>query len=349
MAEMEDEIYGEFEITDRESFENAAKELSKTDNEIKLIYQGIREDLANACNGVKMAMNVPLAEHITAETTLTVYKSMVYSILMQLNEFVSKWAKENGGNINTFDEEFNIKLSETLNPEKVKKDFMKLYNYDYSDVHHENLIYATAIKEFSKKDPKYDMAVKKIDQMNNEMLKLHLMPGQNYEDLKAKIEDIMVVGIELTKPLIEIAPDAEEILKKKQEEELAKKTEEDNKKELAHSIENVLSRSTENIVAEPEAEVQDKDEPVSPEEPKPEDVVEEPEQVQELEEVQNDEEPEVVPKNEDVEEVKPVMIEEPEPPVIEDKKYLKETNEDEKEPKDEEEVKSEPEEKPLDA
>lgn len=226
MSDLEDEVYQKNGITDRKGFEKAALELSKTDNELKLIYQSIREDLANACNGVKMAMNVSLESHITPETTLTVYKSMVYSILIQLNDFVKEYVKEHGA-INSYDEEFNRKLSETLNPEKIKKEFLSMYKYDYSQTYHENLIYASAIKEFSKRDPNYSNVIKKIDGLNNEMLKQHLMPGQDYARLRERIEEVMVVGVELTQPLIEVAPDAEEILKKKEEEEQQSKTEVD--------------------------------------------------------------------------------------------------------------------------
>ena len=217
MAEMQEQVYTEFEISDREGFEKAADELANTDNEIKLIMQEIRDNVSRACNGVKLPMTIPLPDHVTAETTLNVYKSMVYSILMRLNEFLEEYVKEHGV-INTFEEEFNRKLGSVLEPAKVKKEFMKLHRYDCSDIYHENYVYASAIKQFSKEDDKYAKVIQRIDFLNNNLLKMHLTPGQNFGKLKEKIEEIMVVGIELTQPIIDVAPNAQAILDQKAKE-----------------------------------------------------------------------------------------------------------------------------------
>ena len=306
MAKLEEDVYSEFNITDRKVFEKAADDLSKTDNEVKLLMQEIRDNVAKACNGVKLPMKIPLPDHVTAETTLKVYKSMVYSILMRLNEFLEDYVKENGV-INTFEEEFNRKLGDVLAPEKVKSEFMKLHRYDSSDEYHENYVYACAIKQFSNNDKKYATVIQRIDFMNNNLLKQHLTPGQDFNKLKDKIEEIMLVGIELTQPIIDVVPNAQMILDKKAEEEAKKKL--DEKAEEDKVVENESDEKPEDKVSDEKPEDKVSDE-------KPEDKVSD-------EKPEEDEKNDVVTEKteEPVEETEPAMKPEETPePVVEDEK-----------------------------
>ena len=228
LAEIEDQIYKEFKISDRKAFEKAADELAKVDIEIKLIMQEIQENIFNACNGVEMPMTIPLADHVTAETTLNVHKSIVYSILMELNHFLEEYVKEHKI-INILEYYYNEKLQSILKSEKAKKEFLKLYQFDYSDIYHEYYVYASAIKQFSKKDDKYAKAINKIAILKKKIVRLHLIPGHNLGrlgKLREKIEEIMEIEIELTQPIIEVAPNAQAILdpKAKENQETAKVT-----------------------------------------------------------------------------------------------------------------------------
>jgi hypothetical protein len=227
VSDMETEIYSEFEIEDPKKFEKAVQELMKNDKEIAEIMNQIKEDTFKACSGTKVIKKVPLPDFVTKEQILEIYKTMAYEILIMLNDFLSDYIKKHKF-INETDMEFNKELERVLKPGPIRKNILRSHNYHYSDEYHEDLVYASGMKQFSESDAEFKRLSTRVDELNNTLLRAHLMPGQNYEELRTRIEEILVIGIENTQPLIDVVPNAQEILEKKKEEE--KKEKEDAEK-----------------------------------------------------------------------------------------------------------------------
>lgn len=201
IADMEDEIYSAFNIPDRKAFEEASMNLCKTDNEVKLLIQGVQDNIKKSAMGIPQDFNVPLKEVVTLETTFKIYKSAAFSVQSALNEFLQEYTKDHE-TINPYDEEFNRKLGEVLSPEKIKKGLLKIYKYDDDERYHELFVFSAAVKKYSKSDNYFERTITQIDRKNQEMLQQQLSPMANLKQIRKEIDKIMM--IELEKPIIQM-------------------------------------------------------------------------------------------------------------------------------------------------
>jgi hypothetical protein len=266
ISKMEDEIFAEFDINDKKLFEKTVNHYQKTDKEIREIMNKIQDDVAKACSGVKVVDKVPLPDFVTKEKIIEMYKTMIYEILIMLNDFLTDYVSKHQF-INPTDEGFNKELESVLKTEPIRKRILTQHKFDYSEKYHENLIYASAMKQFSESDPEFKKISNQLDDMNNLLLKEHLIPGQNYAELRNQIEQILIIGIENTQPLIDIVPNARAILDKKTKEEQRLRDLKNKEKSKNEDV-----SSGKNDAAEPAKEVKDEDVEAPAEESKVEDV-----------------------------------------------------------------------------
>jgi hypothetical protein len=188
-TKLEDEVYSEFNITDRKKFEETVQSLSKNDIEMKKIQQDIQDELINITKGGSISLQIEIKDHITPELTFKVYKELIYSVLIQLNDFLVDYIKQNGSfNLNSGD--FMMKFGQAIKPNKIRKELFCVNQFDYSDVYHENMIFDSMVDRFLKTDSRYSEIIKEMRVFEQDMLNKHLLPNQDYSELRGKIEEI---------------------------------------------------------------------------------------------------------------------------------------------------------------
>jgi hypothetical protein len=218
VTQLETQIYTEFDIKNPKQFEKEVLLLSEKDAEIKKYHLEIQKKFQRICEGQNIKYDIPIEEHLTPELTFKVFKEIIYSILIRLNDFIEEYIKQNG-QFNLQDKDFMVKFGQAIKPTQIRKGLLSINKFDYSDEYHENYIYDSIVNRYLKTDPKYSELVKKVSEMEKKLLDLHLLPDQNYSELRQEIEQIKTIGNELEETSKEEIGDLDEKLKEHKIEE----------------------------------------------------------------------------------------------------------------------------------
>ena len=190
---MESRVYSELGISDRASFEVAAEALCATDSRAMSVRRDIQSTLRNVCSGGRVSLDIPLADHITPELTFKIYKETVYTVQMNLNDFMAEYVRQVDG-FSIKDPGFLRQFHESLRPAETKQRLLRLYKFDYSEDYHQTMVYDSVVERFLKNDPKYAALILQITELEKELLRLHLQYDQDYSQLRERIEGITEIG-----------------------------------------------------------------------------------------------------------------------------------------------------------
>ena len=188
-------VYSQFQIASSEDFEREVEMQAQSNRRISEIWEEIESSAGKICEGWKVPLSIELADHVTKETTIGIYKHTVKTLLTQLNTFLSEYQQRHGG-IDLRDQKFSLELQKAMNPELVKDMRLREKKYDYSDEFHEHMVYDASIKQTTSVDQNYLDLINRIDARKNELLKLHLSSNYSLQELKMEIRKIDEMGQE---------------------------------------------------------------------------------------------------------------------------------------------------------